>query len=376
VREDEVLKKEVISDKQGITMVILFILGSSLILGTSLEAKRDAWIAILMAIAAAVPVYYIYARLISLFPGYDLFDILSIVFGKIGGKIISLLFIWYAFHLGSLVLRNFGEFITEVSLDRTPMIVLIVLLSILCIWGVKEGIELMGRWGEFFLLFVIISILATTLLLIPKYNINRILPVLYNGFGPVLRGGFSSFSFPFAEVVVFLMAFCTLKRKTSSYKIYFWGLAFGGLIIFTGAFRNILVLGDFVMTDTYFPSYLAARRINVGNFVQRLEILIAIVFLLTGFIKICICLLAVSKGIAKFTGLDDYRFIVTPTGLLMANLSYLVYKSTMEMEEWALMVYPYYAFPFQVILPLIILIAAEIRMRSPKFKKRLKGTTL
>ena len=50
--------------------------------------------------------------------------------------------------------------------------------------------------------------------------------------------------------------------------------------------------------------------------------------------------------------------------MFMVFFSIIVYKSTMEMEEWAFKVWPYYAFIFQAILPVIILIFAEIKARK------------
>jgi spore germination protein KB len=38
----------------------------------------------------------------------------------------------------------------------------------------------------------------------------------------------------------------------------------------------------------------------------------------------------------------------------------------MDMSYWAFKVYPYYAFPFQVILPIIIWILAEIKAKKMK----------
>ena len=43
-----------------------------------------------------------FSRILSLYPGKDLFDILQIVMGKFVGKFISILMIWFAFHDGSL----------------------------------------------------------------------------------------------------------------------------------------------------------------------------------------------------------------------------------------------------------------------------------
>ncbi len=90
------------------------------------------------------------------------------------------------------------------------------------------------------------------------------------------------------------------------------------------------------------------------------------------YIKISICLLAATKGVSKLFGSKDYRFLVTPLGLLMANLSYLIYGNIMEMFEWAQEIWPYYAFPFQVVFPLIILIAVEVKAKLKKGNEQTK----
>ena len=51
--------------------------------------------------------------------------------------------------------------------------------------------------------------------------------------------------------------------------------------------------------------------------------------------------------------LKDYRLIVIQTGLLMIYFSYIVYDNSMMMKYWAFKVYPFYAFPLQVILPIM-----------------------
>ncbi len=44
--------KEAISNRQAISMIILFITGSSLVLGSAKEAENDIWIAILLGLVA------------------------------------------------------------------------------------------------------------------------------------------------------------------------------------------------------------------------------------------------------------------------------------------------------------------------------------
>ena len=357
------MNREVISDKQGIMLLILFISGSSVILPTAAEAKGDLWIAILLALVVALIPVAIYARILYLFPTKDLFDIVEDVFGKIVGKIFVLLYTWFAFHLSVLVLRNFGDFIAIVGLEGTPMIIPMAAIGILAIWGIKEGIEVLGRWAEFFLPIAGVLVAVAILLLIPEMDINRIRPVLYEGMGPVYRGAFSAFSFPFAETVMFLMAFDVLKWRNSSYKVYFTGLVLGGMSLWATSITELLVLAPATYSAVYFPAYMTVFRLNIGEFLQRLEIIVSIAFLIGGFVKVSICLLAASKGITKLFNFTDYRFVVLPVGALMITTASFIYGSIMEGVVWATDVWPYYALPFQVFLPVLIWIGAEFKVR-------------
>lgn len=358
------MNRETISDTQGIYMMILFIMGSALVLPIGAEAKSDIWIAIILAIVFSYVPLMLYARFISKYPGEDFFDLLQIVFGKYIGSLISLLYIWFALHLGSLVMRNFSEFIVTVGLDQTPRQIPTLVIGILCLYAIKEGIEVIGRFSQFFLPIIVILIFFTILILTPQMEINNILPVLYDGWTPVLKGAFSVFTFPFTETVIFIMVFYCLENENSAYKIYRRALLFGGIIILISSLSDVLVLGSELFSSLYFPAYTSVSRLNIGNFLQRLEIIVSVTFLIGGFVKVSICLLAASNGIAKVFNLKDYRFIATPIALIMLGLSCILYSSVMEMEEWAAKVWPFYAFIFEIILPVIVFIVAEIRKKA------------
>lgn len=355
--------KEKISDKEAICLITVFVIGSSLIIGIGGDSKNDAWIAGIVGIIMTIPMLLIYSRILSLFQGNDLFDIMNIILGKVIGKIVAIMFIWYAFHLGALVLHNFGEFINIVAMPETPMIVPMLCLGLTCIIAAKSGIEVMGRTATYFLPILIFILIVVQILSMPQLNFSYLKPIWGHGLTPILRGGFSSFSFPFAETVVFTGIFSSLKTKKSPFKVYFWGILISSTIIIITSIRNIAVLGN-MLGSFYFPSYEAVSMISMGEFLQRIEVTVSVVFITGVFIKSSICLLVACKGIGKVFNLRDYRSIVIQTGLLMIYFSYIIYDNSMEMKNWAFKVYPYYAFPFQVILPIIIWILAEIKARK------------
>lgn len=356
------MQKEQITDKEAICLFIIFIIGSSLIIGLAKGAKNDAWIAVIAGIIMAVPVLLVFCRIMSIYQGKDLFDILDITLGKVFGKIVAAIYILYAFHLGALVIRNFGEFINTIALPETPMLVPMLCIGILCIISARLGIEVMGRLTTYFIPFLIFILVTVQLLAIPQIKLDYLKPILGNGLSPVLEGGFSSFSFPFAESVLLMGVFPSLKTKKSSYRVFFWGMLIVSILIIAVTIRNIGVLGS-AQESFYFPSYAAVSMINIGDFLQRIEVTVSIVFVFGVLIKGSICLLAASKGIAKMFKLQDYRSIVIQTGLLMIFFAYTVYDNIVEMKYWAFKVYPYYAFPMQVILPVIVWIIAEIKVK-------------
>lgn len=364
------MNKEVISDKQGISLTILFLIGTSSIHTMGLEAKKDVWLAIILSIFMALPMVVIYARILYIFPNRDFFYIIEICFGKLIGKVIILLFTWFIFGLAALVLRNIVQFINIVGLTETPSVIPSIVIILLCIFAIKEGIETLGRWGEFFLPIPIIIIFITIVLLIPDMNINNVKPVLYNGIKPVLRGSVAVLSFPFLDTIAFTMVFNSFKRKESSYKIYICSLFIGGLIVFATSTTNLLVLGIDAASSFYYPSHSTVARIDVGIAIQRLEVIATTVFLLGGFIKLSICLMAISKGLVKVFGCKDYRFIVIPVSLLTLNLSYFEFDSVMSYFEWGRKVHIFYALFFQVILTIIIWITAEIKNKRCKIQLR------
>lgn len=359
------MSKESINTKEGISLITTFILGTSLIIGVGTTAGNNAWIAAILGIIMAIPIWLVYIRIISLFPEKDLFDILKITLGKILGSIVGAIYIFYALQLGAIVLRNFGEFIKTVALPETPLLVSILGMGLVVIVAAALGIEVLGRTISLYIPLIIFIMIVVQLLVIPQFQTENLKPLLGNGLMPVVMGGFNAFAFPFAETVLFIGVFSAIKNKKSLYKIFGWGILIATIIIVVVTIRNIGVLGN-MLGSFYFPSYAAVSRIKIGDFLQRIEATVSFVFFCGVFVKSSICLLVASRGIEKLFSLKDYRSIVIQTGLLMIYYAYIIFDNSIEMQTWVLHIYAYYAFPMQVIIPIIIWLLAEYKTRTGK----------
>jgi len=356
--------KETIPPKQAIALMLAFILDGAIIFPTASEAQRNLWISIIISGGAAFILFVLYYKIQLLYLGKNLYLINQESLGKILGNIINILYIWYFLHLGALTLRDFGEFMTALTMPETPEMAIMVLSALTAVYIVKKGLEVIGRFALFSTILTLIITSILFIFLIPKMQINNILPIMAQGIKPVLGGAWSALTFPFGECVLFLVIFSETSNKTTLKKGYFVGLILGGLFLLIDNFIVIAVLGDKVLGFLYFPFYTVLSRIRIGEFIQRLEIIGGVILNIFGIIKITLCLYAASLGISTLFKIDNYKILCLPVGLLMVNISNILYENIMELVFWTSKYYKYYALPFQIFFPILIILVSKIKKRK------------
>jgi spore germination protein KB len=360
-----VMQKEMISMGQAICMIVLFLFGSSAVMGMSSETGQDSWIAIVMASVFGSMITLIYARIISLFPERNLYDIAQAIFGKIIGKIIIVLMTWYAIHLAALVLRNFSEFIQIVALEETPQLAMMIATLVVTGYLVVSGIGALGKWSMIATALVIAVVLFTVVLAIKQVTLSNILPMMTHDFSTIGSATLKLFTFPFAETVLFLTLADSIKKSDNPYRIYLYGIFIGGVVLVIVALRNLMILGAPMMGKSYFPSYTAARIINIGELFSRIEMSIFYNFILGGIAKISICVFAAVKGVEKLFNIKSNLKTVFFVSILILLVSKFQFNSVMEMMKF-IDVYQYYALSFQIFIPVLIWIGAEMKTRKKR----------
>ena len=343
------MKKNSITYKQAVCIMVMFTLGTSLMYNGS-KVKQDTWIALFAAAFLFVPLMLMFARITHLYPGKNLYEILIEVFGKFFGKALTALYTLYAIHIGAMLMRFYSEFIQVMSLPETPQLIVLVFLFALGIYMVKSGAQTLGRWAKPALISVITSVIITVLISIRFINLNYIKPIAATPFPKLFGSSFGILSISFGDTILFLALFGAVKPEKSPYRIFTSVLLFSLPVMLVALLRNTFVLGFPSLEMYFFPSYTTVSVISIGEFFTRIEVLIGIAFLLDLFVKLCVCMFAASIGTARLFNLDVYKKIVVPVTLLMLTLAGILYENTLEMYLW-FDIYKYYAIPFQLIFP-------------------------
>src|SRR5690606_16172009 len=176
---------------------------------------QDAWIAVLLGMLGGMILFIIFFRLYQYYPDKLPTMYVQIIVGKPLGKLLAFMYILYFAYLAARVLRDFGVMLVTFAYPETPLFIVNALLIIVVVYGVRKGIEVLGRTGE--LLFSIMYVLAVTgfilIVISGLIDVNNLKPILGEGIMPVVKAAFTqTLFFPFGESVVFAMIFPYLNN--------------------------------------------------------------------------------------------------------------------------------------------------------------------
>lgn len=365
------IKREVLSDRQAISILVMFTIGTPMIYGVAKPAEENSWIALIIALLISIPFQLMYGRILSNFHPKGFFEILDIIFGRILGKIFAILFIWHAFYLSAILFRAVGEFLYVVGLDDTPEIFSLTLIILVCILTLKEGVRAFGKWCNFFIIIVLVSISFPPIFLYPMMKVDNIVPIAYDGVKPIIEGTLFALAFPFTQSMILLMVFDGLKNKKSCYSVFLKGVIYAGIFLLIVTLIDVSILGKSTYTHVYFPSYMTLRRLSIGDFFERVEMAVILIYMIVGFVKIVSCLFGAAKGISYLFKTEDYKFIAVPLAFFSGILGYLTYENTMDLSNFLRTVWTPYALIFQVFLITIVFIAGEIKIKNLKGHKKM-----
>jgi spore germination protein KB len=112
-----------------------------------------------------------------------------------------------------------------------------------------------------------------------------------------------------------------------------------------------------------FPSFQLLKLIDVGEIFTRMELILAISYVLMGYLKTVSLAYASTLGIAQLFHLKSYTSLTFPFGMIVTLLAVVNARNVAEILTFAVGTYPLYALPFQLIIPLLTLVVAAIRRK-------------
>ncbi|WP_026576945.1 GerAB/ArcD/ProY family transporter [Bacillus sp. UNC438CL73TsuS30] len=357
-----------ISGLQLFWMFFTFESGNMLLLTLSptiASAKQDAWISFLIATVIGMFIVFVYMKVCLLYPNQTFIEFSRTILGKWLGTIVIIIYLvpWYL--IIGVILIEFADFTVTILLPATPMWVLILSMILLLIYvNFSGGIEGIGRCSEVFGVIVFLTVIVLVIFSIPNMEFKKLLPVfLDSGFLPIMEGALIPLSFIGETVMVLILGSFLLKpEKGPSSAI--WGIALSSsLVTFTCA-AVLMTFGPEITSKLRYPAFDAVRFISVMGFIQNLEIIAVLVWVLSIFIKLSLYFFITSFGTAQLLGIKDWRKMIWFVAVISFMLTKIFPNTTLFGAEFTQKFWNPFILPLNMFaIPLLLWTVGSIRKR-------------
>ncbi len=361
------MNKTIISNHQLLLITSIFVVGASPLIVPTLVASvagRDSWLTVIFATIVGLLVVWVNIYLAQLHPGKTFVEFTQQLLGRCMGGFVSISLIMIEFLAGTDVIWYVGDFFTTVYMTgESKYYINILFVAVLAI-ALLYGLEAVARAREMLSIITFAFFILTLLLLIPKFKIDNLFPVLENGATPVVVGMFPIMNNAVFPIICLSMIFTTSikdikKAKVSIFKGYFLGM----LELLLGMTICVLVVGGNLTEKLRYPIFTITKEIDVGVIFSRLEALIVIVWLAVSFFAAFIYIYAGVLGLSQVLKLKDYKRIVIPVLLIVTVYSGIVYKDVSYQLNWDIVVRTPAAIAFGFVLPLVLLVISLIKKK-------------
>ena len=362
------MEKAKISASQLFILMVLFELGTSLLLPVAMEAKQDAWLAILLGMLGSLVLFIIYHKLYSYYPDLLPTEYMQKILGKAIGSVLAFLYISYFIYDVARVLRDIGEMLLTFSYSDTPLFIANALLILVIIYTVQKGIEVVARSGELFFIFMYVLAVTGFLLIVCSglIDFKNLQPVLEDGILPVLKVVFiQTLYFPFGEAIVFTMILPYLNNPKKAKVTMLCATGLSGINLTITMLINISVLGVDLTARSQFPLLSTVQSIQVADFLERLDVFFMLALVIGGFSKISVLFYASMIATATLFKIKSPSRLSYPIGLIVLFMSLMISRNFQEHLHEGIGVEMFFLqIPFLAIIPVLLFLVAFFKNRK------------
>ncbi|WP_180230022.1 endospore germination permease [Bacillus sp. AFS073361] len=338
---------------------------------TAKHAKQDMWLSPIWSSLMGFLAVFLAYKLNKIYPRNTLIEYCELILGKVLGKILGALYLFFYFHITGIIVREYGEFVSGTFLPHTPMLFIFGTMILVCSFAVYGGLEVIGRCSEMIVPVVLLLYLVIFIMLLKDLDIQNMFPFMANGIAPSLKGSIVPQSW-FSEyiLIAFFLPYLTNREKGLK-----WGLISVTSVMFfivLTNFTSLLLFGNLTSTLTY-PVMIAAQYISMAEFLEHLEAIVMAIWVAGTFIKISVFYYALTLGTAQWLKLSDFRPLVFPIGFLLISFGAWSAPSLQELSHFLSTSAPFYFLSLQIIVPFILLIIALIRNKFLRKKETATG---
>ncbi len=339
-------------------------------------ANQDAWIVALLAMIYIVIINLPMLTLAKKFRGLDIVDTNSVILGKVGGKIVSGIYMLFAMFCFIACLLLMSIFMKTYILSETPIWAILAIMLIPVGYGIYKGAGVIARAATIIVPLILITIVFFFLLGLTEMRASQVLPVLADSTLFDINKGALISAFRFSEILIIYMFSYHLMERYSIEKSYILTLAIFFISFMIMLFGVLFLVGADIAKLTHSPFFFFSRQVGGEEIVQRVQAFNVISWLCGTLIKLVIYGYIATYILSKLIGKKSHKVYVIPlvaVTFIVANIPYFGKMSTINVlrsDEYFPLVVFFIVFVVTLI-PLIVYVARR-KTLNKKIQDKIK----
>nr|WP_240338354.1 endospore germination permease [Peribacillus alkalitolerans] len=232
-------------------------------------AGRDSWVSVICAYPISILFIWLVHFIVKNSPKEGFFSFISNRLGRIFSTILSLPLIMYLFLSSYVTLRDLMIWLNAYFLAESSVFLINVLLVSACLLVTLSGIKTMAISSGFLLPIVMLLGILISVINTSVKDPSLLLPVMSDGYAPILKGCFYVFSGLFEiYLVILLQPFSQEPIKFRQLLILLTiltGLIMGPLT------ASIMEFGPSESVNFRYPAYEQWRVLSIGEYINHLD---------------------------------------------------------------------------------------------------------
>lgn len=327
-------REESLSNHQMVYIACNFALGASLIILTGIKyAKKDVFICDILGLLIGFIFALMMAYVVDKFPNTEYTQILNKLFPPIITKIIAVIYLIYSICLLALVQSDINGLTTTMIMPNTPDWLIGLTSIVIVAYVMHKGIHIFSLSVE--ILFPITYILLIFIYIVSFFKVGKIsnlTPIFSESASNIFKGTLDVFSFPYVDnfllVFIYSLSKDNFKKHTVVKKAYL-------MSAFFLVFRSVVVISVLGINEALrftFPLFETVRLIQIGRYIERLELILLSSWILSTYIKLGTCYYVTLRCIEYLFNLKDYRKLSTTLAIFIIPLSINTVSSTQDLN--------------------------------------------
>ncbi|SMD07838.1 GerAB/ArcD/ProY family transporter [Sporomusa malonica] len=327
------------------------------------QAKSAAWMIPCINGLITGSVFFLLLYVMEKVPG-DLLDVSRKLLGSPMAKLIGLVYFAHFYIESALLLREFSENTLLTALPYLEFSVAILFYSLVAAVILYLGIEPLARASYIVMPVIVFAVLFVVVFLYPKFIVLQLTPWQGPGIEKVLINGTWVSGFNFGLLLLPILARSLHDVTTIRYAaLYGFGLSVVMRIVMVLGFT--LVFGSGTGREKMLPFFEMTRAVYVSRYLQRIESLFILLWVVAGIIAIAVTFYVSIYIITRLVDLPTYKPLIFPTILSAAQLAMLPPDITSVLLLHGNLVTTWYNIG-SLGVPLLIFIAFFVRRKGVK----------